>query len=592
MAEQLGELTRTHTCGALRPDDVGADVVLLGWVHRVRDLGGLLFIDVRDRAGVTQVVFDKDEEALMAKAKRLRSEFVIGVSGRVRRRSADTVNPKLATGEVEVVVRRLTILNEAKTPPFSIADETPVAEDVRLKYRYLDLRRPRLQSNIILRHRVNSVIRRFFDEQGFLEIETPILTKSTPEGARDYLVPSRVHPGEFFALPQSPQLFKQILMVAGMDRYVQICKCFRDEDLRADRQPEFTQVDVEMSFARPETIFGVIEPVMKQIFEVIGREITTPFPRMPYAEAIAKYGSDKPDLRCGMPIQDIREFFRESSFRVFREIVANGGTVRGFVVKNAGAYSRSEVDGIVDQAKALGATGLIWARRLDDGSITSSIMKAMGEDAVRQMLDLTSVANGELLLVAAGEPDATSKLLGQLRLNMAKKDGLLRPDEYAFTWVVDFPLVEWDAEEKRFSYVHHPFTSPHEDDLERLESEPGTVRAKAYDLVLNGSEIGGGSIRIHDSTLQRRIFSLLNISDEDARTRFGFFLEALEYGTPPHGGIALGLDRIMAILSAESSIREVIAFPKTAAAVDLMSDAPSSVDQRQLRELHIQLTRT
>jgi aspartyl-tRNA synthetase len=401
-----------------------------------------------------------------------------------------------------------------------------------------------------------------------------------------------VHPGEFFALPQSPQLFKQILMVAGMDRYVQICKCFRDEDLRADRQPEFTQVDVEMSFARPETIFGVIEPVMKQIFEVIGREITTPFPRMPYAEAIAKYGSDKPDLRCGMPIQDIREFFRESSFRVFREIVANGGTVRGFVVKNAGAYSRSEVDGIVDQAKALGATGLIWARRLDDGSITSSIMKAMGEDAVRQMLDLTSVANGELLLVAAGEPDATSKLLGQLRLNLAKKDGLLRPDEYAFTWVVDFPLVEWDAEEKRFSYVHHPFTSPHEDDLERLESEPGTVRAKAYDLVLNGSEIGGGSIRIHDSTLQRRIFSLLNISDEDARTRFGFFLEALEYGTPPHGGIALGLDRIMAILSAESSIREVIAFPKTAAAVDLMSDAPSSVDQRQLRELHIQLTRT
>jgi aspartyl-tRNA synthetase len=592
VAEQLGELTRTHTCGALRPDDVGADVVLLGWVHRVRDLGGLLFIDVRDRAGVTQVVFDKDDEALMAKAKRLRSEFVIGVTGRVRRRSADTVNPKLATGEVEVVVRQLAMLNEAKTPPFPIADETPVAEEVRLKYRYLDLRRPRLQSNIILRHRVNTVIRRYFDEQGFLEIETPILTKSTPEGARDYLVPSRVHPGEFFALPQSPQLFKQILMVAGMDRYVQICKCFRDEDLRADRQPEFTQVDVEMSFARPDTIFGVIEPLMKQVFAVIGREITIPFPRMPYAEAIATYGSDKPDLRCGMPIQDIREFFRESSFRVFREIVANGGTVRGFVVKNASSYSRSEVDSIVDQAKALGATGLIWARRLDDGSITSSIMKALGEDAVRQMLDLAGVANGELLLIAAGEPDATSKLLGQLRLSLAKKDGLLRSDEYVFTWVVDFPLVEWDADERRYVYVHHPFTSPHEDDLERLESEPATVRAKAYDLVLNGSEIGGGSIRIHDSTLQRRIFSLLNISDEDARTRFGFFLEALEYGTPPHGGIALGLDRVIAILSAESSIREVIAFPKTAAAVDLMSDAPSPVDQRQLKELHIQLTRT
>jgi len=331
---------------------------------------------------------------------------------------------------------------------------------------------------------------------------------------------------------------------------------------------------------------------MKQVFAVIGREITTPFPRLPYAEAIAKYGSDKPDLRCGMPIQDIREFFRESSFRVFREIVANGGTVRGFVVKNAGGYSRSEVDGLVDQAKALGATGLIWARRLEDGSITSSIMKAMGEDAVRRMLDLTGVANGELLLVAAGEPNSTSKLLGQLRLSLAKKDGLLSPDDYAFTWVVDFPLVEFDAEEKRYVYVHHPFTSPHEDDLARLESEPGTVRAKAYDLVLNGSEIGGGSIRIHDSSLQRRIFTLLNISDEDARTRFGFFLEALEYGTPPHGGIALGLDRVIAILSAESSIREVIAFPKTAAAVDLMSDAPSPVDQRQLRELHIQLTRT
>jgi aspartyl-tRNA synthetase len=592
VAEHLGELTRTHTCGALRPDDVGAEVVLLGWVHRVRDLGGLLFIDIRDRAGVTQVVFDKDDEALMAKAKRLRSEYVVGVSGRVRRRSADTVNPKLATGEVEVVVRQLAILNEAKTPPFPIADETPVAEDVRLKYRYLDLRRPRLQANMLLRHRVTSVIRRYFDDNGFLEIETPILTKSTPEGARDYLVPSRVHAGEFFALPQSPQLFKQILMVAGMDRYVQICKCFRDEDLRADRQPEFTQVDVEMSFARPETIFGMIEPLMKQIFAVVGREIETPFPRMAYADAIAKYGSDKPDLRPGMPIQDIGEFFRESSFRVFREIVAGGGTVRGFVVPSASAYSRSEVDGIVDQAKALGATGLIWSRRLDDGSITSSIMKAMGEDAVRQMLDLTGVEPGGLLLVAAGEPDATSKLLGQLRLNLAKKDGLLKPDHYSFTWVVDFPLLEWDAEDKRYVSMHHPFTSPHDEDMERIGSDPGRVRAKAYDLVLNGSEIGGGSIRIHDSALQSRIFSLLNITDEEARMRFGFFLEALEYGTPPHGGIALGLDRIIAILSAEASIREVIAFPKTAAAVDLMSAAPSPVDARQLKDLHIQIIPT
>jgi len=407
VAEQLGDLTRTHTCGALRPEDVGSDVVLLGWVHRVRDLGGLLFVDVRDRAGVTQVVVDKDDEAVMAKAKRLRSEFVVGLEGRVRRRSAETANPKLETGEVEVVVRRLTLLNESKTPPFPVADETPVSEDVRLKYRYLDLRRPRLQANIGLRHRVTSVIRRYFDDNGFWEVETPILTKSTPEGARDYLVPSRVHPGEFFALPQSPQLFKQILMISGVDRYMQICRCFRDEDLRADRQPEFTQVDVEMSFARPETIFSIIEPLMQSVFAVIDRQIATPFQRMSYSEALAKYGSDKPDLRCGMPIQDLAEIFKESGFRVFKEIVAGGGTVRGFVVKQAGGYSRSEVDGIVDQAKQMGAAGLVWARRAEDGTITSSVMKALGEVEVRRMLDTASVGKGELLLVAAGEPEAT-----------------------------------------------------------------------------------------------------------------------------------------------------------------------------------------
>ena len=590
MAEQLGDLTRTHTCGVLRPADVGASVVLLGWVHRVRDLGGLLFVDVRDREGITQVVFDADDATQMAKAKRLRSEYVIGVTGTVRRRSADTINPKLETGEVEVVVKQLTILNEAKTPPFPIADETPVSEDVRLKYRYLDLRRPRLAGNMILRHRIAAAVRRYFDANGFLEVETPILTKSTPEGARDYLVPSRVHPGEFFALPQSPQLFKQILMIAGIDRYVQICKCFRDEDLRADRQPEFTQVDVEMSFARPETIFGVIEPLMRDIFKVIGTDITIPFPRMSYADAIAKYGSDKPDLRPGLEIRDLRELFRESKFRVFKEIVAKGGTVRGFVIPKASHYSRSEVDGIVDMAKQqLGATGLVWARRMDDGAITSSVMKAMGEEEVTRLLDATSTGNGALMFIAAGEPDSTSKLLGQLRLILAKKDGLLKPGEFMFTWVVDFPLLEWDPEEKRYNSMHHPFTSPHDQDMDKLVSDPGSVRAKAYDLVLNGSEIGGGSIRIHDSAMQSRIFSLLNISDEEAKLRFGFFLEALEYGTPPHGGIALGLDRIAAILANESSIREVIAFPKTAAAVDLMSAAPSPVDPKQLRELHIQI---
>jgi len=590
VAEQLGDLTRTHTCGALRPSDVGANVVLLGWVHRVRDLGGLLFVDVRDREGVTQVVFDADDAAQMAKAKRLRSEYVVGVSGTLRRRSAETINPKLDTGEVEVLVKQLTVLNEAKTPPFPIADETPVSEDVRLKYRYLDLRRPRLASNMILRHKVAAAVRRYFDANGFLEVETPILTKSTPEGARDYLVPSRVHPGEFFALPQSPQLFKQILMIAGIDRYVQICKCFRDEDLRADRQPEFTQVDVEMSFARPETIFGIIEPLMRDIFRVIGRDIQIPFPRISYADAMAKYGSDKPDLRPGLEIQDLREQFRNSNFRVFKEIVAKGGTVRGFVIPKASHYSRSEVDGIVDMAKQqLGATGLVWARRMDDGTITSSVMKAMGEEEVGKLLEATSTGKGSLIFIAAGDPDPTSKLLGQLRLILAKKDGVLKPDEFRFTWVVDFPLLEWDAEEKRWNSMHHPFTSPLDADMGKLDSDPGSIRAKAYDLVLNGSEIGGGSIRIHDSGMQSRIFSLLNISEEEAKARFGFFLEALEYGTPPHGGIALGLDRIAAILANEGSIREVIAFPKTAAAVDLMSDAPSPVDPKQLRELHIQI---
>ena len=587
MAEHLGDLTRTHTCGALRDEDVGADVVLLGWVHRVRDLGGLLFIDLRDRAGLTQIVFDKDDEQQMAKAKRLRSEYVIAVKGRVQRRSPETKNPKIATGEVEVMVRHLTLLNEAKTPPFPIADDSPVSEEIRLKYRYLDLRRPRVQSNLGLRHRVTMAIRRYFDANGFWEIETPILTKSTPEGARDYLVPSRGHPGEFYALPQSPQIFKQILMISGMDRYVQIVKCFRDEDLRADRQPEFTQVDVEIAFARPDLVFDLIELLIRDIFAVIGRNIETPFPRMPYDEAIAKYGSDKPDLRPGMPIQDIRELFRQSNFRVFREAVETGGSVRGLVVPGAARYSRSELDELVELAKQLGASGLIWARRTADGAITSSVLKAMGEDAVREMLDATSTVPNDLLVVAAGEPEATSKMLGQLRLHLARKEGLLKPDDYVLTWVVDFPLLEWDPEERRYVSMHHPFTSPIDEDLARLETDPGKVRAKAYDLVLNGSEIGGGSIRIHDAALQSRIFSLLNLSPEEAKNRFGFFLEALEYGTPPHGGIALGLDRITALLAGESSIREVIAFPKTAAAVDLMAGAPSPVDERQLRELHL-----
>ena len=585
MAEPLGDLTRTHTCGALRADDVGAEAVLLGWVHRVRDLGGVTFIDVRDRAGISQVVV-RENDALMTLAKRLRSEYVVGVSGIVQRRSEDTINPKLATGEVEVLARDIRLLNEAKTPPFQIAEETPVSEDVRLRYRYLDLRRSRLQQNLGVRHRVTIAVRRYFDTAGFWEIETPILAKSTPEGARDFLVPSRVHAGEFYALPQSPQIFKQILMIAGTDRYFQIVRCFRDEDQRADRQLEFTQVDVEVSFARPETIFGLIEPLMQHIFKEIGREVALPIRRMPYAEAIARYGSDKPDLRCGLEIHDLSDVFRDAEFRVFKQIVAEGGAVRGFRVPGGNRYTRSQLDVLVDQAKQMGFTGLIWVR---PGEPPLSSVKALSASVLGPALERVSAMADDLLLMAAGPADNTSKLLGLLRLAIAKRENLLNVEAFELLWVTDFPLLEYHEEDGRWYSMHHPFTSPADDDVQKLESDPGSVRAKAYDLVLNGSEIGGGSIRIHDPALQARVFKRLGITENEARDRFGFFLDALEYGTPPHGGIALGLDRIVAILCGESSIREVIAFPKTANAVDLMAGAPSPVDPEQLEELHLKI---
>jgi len=585
MAEPLGNLTRTHTCGALRADEVGADVVLLGWVHRVRDLGGVTFIDIRDRAGVSQVVV-RENDTLMPIAKKLRSEFVIGVSGVVQRRSDDTVNPKLTTGEVEVLAREIRILNEAKTPPFQIAEDGPVSEDVRLRYRYLDLRRPRLQTNIGLRHRVSMAIRKYFDANGFWEIETPILAKSTPEGARDFLVPSRVHAGEFYALPQSPQIFKQILMIAGTDRYFQIVRCFRDEDQRADRQLEFTQVDVEISFAQPELVYGLIEPLMPHIFKEIGRDVKLPIRRMSYAEAIARYGSDKPDLRCGLEIVDLSDAFREAEFRVFKQIIAEGGVVRGFTVPGGNRYTRSQLDVLVDQAKQMGFTGLIWVR---PGEPPLCSVKSLGEATLRPALERADVSKDDLLLMAAGPADATSKLLGTLRLAIAKKENLLNPDAFEFLWVTDFPLLEYHEEDGRWYPMHHPFTSPMDEDVDYLESDPARVRAKAYDLVLNGSEIGGGSIRIHDQELQSRVFTRLGYTQEEAHNRFGFFLDALQYGTPPHGGIALGLDRIVAILAGESSIREVIAFPKTANAVDLMAGAPSLVDAKQLRELHLKI---
>ena len=578
MTDYLGELVRTHTCGALRESDVGHDAVLLGWVDRVRDLGSLIFIDVRDRFGTTQVVV-REDEALRPVAKRLRPEFVV---------SADTVNSKLDTGTVEIAARKILVLNESDRPPFQITEDVAVSEDLRLKYRYLDLRGHRMQQNIVLRHRVTMSIRQFFDQHEFLEIETPMLTKSTPEGARDYLVPSRVHPGEFYALPQSPQIFKQILMIAGMDRYYQIARCFRDEDLRADRQPEFTQIDVEMSFATPEMVFGIIESLMQAVFTAAGHKPPeTPFRRISYAEAMTRYGTDKPDLRCEMPIEDISEVFADSSFGVFRDAIRSGGVVRALTVTGARGASRRELDDLVARAVALGATGLVWARLGTGGEVQSSILKAAGEETLRRALTVGKAGEADLLLMVSGDPIKASNLLGKLRLELAAKAKLLDPSRYEFAWVVNFPLLEWDDTDRRYVSMHHPFTAPVDEDVRKLEERPEAVRAKSYDLVLNGTEIGGGSTRIHDQTLQRKIFSLLNISEEEASLRFGFFLDALKFGTPPHSGIALGLDRLVALLAQENSIRDVIAFPKTTTAVDLMSDAPSDVDARQLKELSL-----
>ena len=586
MTGRRAEPVRTHTCGELRPSDVGADVVLMGWVHKVRDLGGVTFFDVRDRYGITQVVA-RDGSEVVAAAKRLRAECVVAVAGPVERRSEETLNRKLATGEVEVAARAVTVLSAARTPPFRIDEETPVSEEVRLRYRYLDLRRARMRANIGLRHRVTMAVRTSLDAEGFWEIETPLLTKSTPEGARDYLVPSRLHAGAFYALPQSPQIFKQILMIAGMDRYFQIARCFRDEDLRADRQPEFTQIDVEMAFATEDLVFAAVERLMQAVFRQVGKQVPAPFPRLSYADAMARYGVDKPDLRFDMPVRDVSDVFRDGAFKVFREIVAGGGSVRALVAPGAGRQARAQIDNLVDEAIALGAKGLVWVRRGPGGEIQSSILKAAGKEALARVVEAAAAGPDDLTLLAAGRGHEASVLLGQLRVRLAQRAGLIDDDAVALNWIVDFPLLEWSAAEQRLTSMHHPFTSPRPEDVDRLEDDPAGVRARAYDLVLNGNEIGGGSIRIHDAALQARIFRLLKIGDAEARARFGFFLDALGYGAPPHGGIALGLDRIVALLAGEASIRDVMAFPKTAGAVDLMAGSPSAVDRRQLRELHL-----
>ncbi len=573
--------------GELRATDAGKTVKLMGWVHRRRDHGGLIFIDLRDRSGLVQLVVDPQLEEIFLLAEKLRSEFVISIQGQVRIRPEGTVNLKLKTGEVEVLVESLEILNESKTPPIQL-DAEQSDENLRLRYRYLDLRRQPMQENIILRHRVVKLIRDFLDTEGFLEIESPMLTRSTPEGARDYLVPSRVHPGEFYALPQSPQLFKQLLMVSGMEKYFQIARCFRDEDLRADRQPEFTQVDIELSFVEQDDILALMEKLMVQILQLVGRKAQMPLPRLTYSEAMERFGSDRPDLRFGLELCNVTELVADSQFGVFAKTVASGGQVRGICVPEASSFTRRQLDDLVATAQEFGAKGLAWIA-LDEDGFRSPITKFFTTEQLEAIRERMGGKTGDLLIFVADKPQVTMEVLGRLRLELGKSLNLIDKDRWELLWVVDFPLLQYDEEEKRYQAVHHPFTSPRPEDLELLETDPGQVRAQAYDLVLNGIELGGGSIRIHRRELQERMFSALNISPSEAEEKFGFLLEAFSYGAPPHGGIALGLDRLIMLLAAAPSIRDVIAFPKTQSASCLLTGAPSSVDARQLRELHLNI---
>lgn len=590
LSKFITEKKRTHYCGDLRSSHAGSEVILMGWVHRRRDHGGVIFIDLRDREGIAQIVFNPEiNPEIHTEAHRIRSEYVLAVKGKVRIRPEDMTNPSMKTGEIEVMTDELEILNESKTPPFVLEDDADISENIRLKYRYLDLRRHQVQQNLIFRSKVAQETRNYLQKEGFIEVETPFLTKSTPEGARDYLVPSRVNPGTFFALPQSPQLFKQLLMVSGFDKYYQIVKCFRDEDLRADRQPEFTQIDMEMSFISEDDIISVNEGLMTHIFkECLNKELHVPFPRITYKEAIERYGKDNPDTRFTLELRDLTDILKDSGFGVFSEVAGSGGIIKAIKVEDGKRLSRKDLDELTNYVSDFGAKGLAWAR-IKEEDWTSPIFKFLKPEEVQKINKKMEAKTGDLILFVADSPSVVHNALGNLRVHIAWKLGLVDTEVFSFTWITNFPMFEYSDKEKRLIATHHPFTSPMEEDISLLKTDPGKVRARAYDLVLNGSEIGGGSIRIHKQDVQTMIFKALGLTDEEARAKFGFLLDALEYGTPPHGGIAFGLDRIIMIMTGAESIRDTMAFPKTQKATCLLTDAPSRVGIEQLMELSLKI---
>ena len=589
--ETMAGMHRSCGCGRVTEKDCGKELTLAGWVNTRRDHGGLIFIDLRDRSGIVQVVMSPQYgEDAFHKAEDVRSEYVLAIRGIVRERSPETVNPKMQTGKIEVVVSEMRVLNKAKTPPFYVEDGIDVDETVRLKHRYIDLRRPEMQRNLIMRHKIVHEMRQFLDAHDFLEVETPILTKSTPEGARDYLVPSRVNPGKFYALPQSPQLFKQLLMVSGLERYFQIARCFRDEDLRADRQPEFTQLDMELSFEDQDFILDLMEHMMQRIFKnVLNVDIQIPFKRITWDDAVNLYGSDKPDLRFDMHFYDISDLLRDTGFKVFRNVLDNGGIVKAITVKGDAAIPRRELDGLVNYVGNYGAKGLAWIGLNKDGSLKCQITKFLGEDKIREIGKFCEAENGDLILIIADKPKVVAQALGELRLEMARRMNLIDENEFCFRWVTDFPMFEYSEEDKRWVAEHHPFTAPRDEDVQYLLTDPSKVYAKAYDMVLNGVEAGGGSLRIYQEELQEKVFKAIGITHEEAQEKFGFLLDAFRYGAPPHAGIALGLDRLVMLMLRLGSIRDVIAFPKTQSAIDQMTQAPSEVVDMQLKELHIRV---